>query len=158
MKASDPNPASLRDAVERVTFIMKSLSAEEFSFPAVARADLRAILAALRPDPVPEEVEELVGQLETMEACRQEDLHDIEAALDRAATLLRAQARDLAAEKARREESERALSGALCFGCGVRFGNNSPDALKHSRGCVTCRPTRAALRSTPEQNGGSDGQ
>lgn len=38
-----------------------------------------------------------------------------------------------------------ALKGALCFGCGVRFGNNDADALHHSRGCVTCSPARKVI-------------
>ena len=37
------------------------------------------------------------------------------------------------------------LKGALCFGCGVRFGNNDADALRHSRGCVTCGPARKTI-------------
>jgi hypothetical protein len=38
-----------------------------------------------------------------------------------------------------------ALAMTPCYGCSVRFGDNTPDGLRGRRGCVNCRKQRAAL-------------
>ena len=37
------------------------------------------------------------------------------------------------------------LGKTPCYGCSVRFGDNSPDGLRGSRGCVNCRDQRLLL-------------
>lgn len=57
---------------------------------------------------------------------------------------------DHASEIASLQERIRELEGALrampCYGCSTMPGENSPDALRRAKGCITCSRARAALK------------
>lgn len=44
-----------------------------------------------------------------------------------------------------------ALRAMPCYGCSTTPGDNSADAMRRSRGCVTCGKARATLAKLPKE-------